>query len=1002
LRRLTRLVLALGVVAGLGAGALGLYVASLEIDVLRDPIAYQLSRALGRDVSIARVVEWGELLRPRLVLEDVVVASTPAEGGVELARVERAVVGLDLVSLLRGVVRVETVTSEGVSLTIDVDSEGHWIWAAARGGSAPDPSAEGFDVEIDEVDVERAQITYHDSRTGETAQLALEHLSVSLSRRGIDLALFGNLAGRDFDLEGEFVPEGGAVGLQGPFEAEVQGRIDDVEVELRGHVETLLELHALDVEVSARGIDLPVPPDFLGGLGLAPATLSGRLQAEDGALSLRDLTLEAAGPGRGGGLQLTGEVSDLTGVIAVDLEARFEGPGRSILGLFAREIPGERLQVTGHARGRGTEIDLDEVVLDLSAPAGSLRIEGQLTDLLGLRSFEGEARVDVNDTGPLIPALAEVPSSLRGTGRLQAVGATFRLEDLDVHLGDGAGLALELRGAVFGSENAVALDLDAELHAPDLSAIASIVGRELPELGPLSGTARLRGSGWDLDIEDLDLDIGGPRGVQAVVAGDVRDLGGHADARLRVRVDAPSSQPIGAWLGRELPELGRVELRAALDASKESVRVEAVSIKTSRADGLSLSAEGELHGASLGDEVDLSFGVRSPQLTALGELADTQLPALGPVWVAGRLYASRGGDWTIQNLSARLGETDVTGSVTHSARAGRGRLLADLSADEVQLDDLIIPGDDKPEEVAASVDAWRQELPVFPLPELDLDLTLRVGSLEGRTGLTVEGVSLYARLDDRVLTLSPLEAQLEGAPVQLSAGIDARSEPPRVWLRASGDEVDLAAVAAQLTDQDVASGRARVRADLSSQGRTPAELLDSLGGEFSLVLRDGRIATGAVLLLQKHLLRALAFRGSVPTYARAECLVADFTLAQGVASTRTLLVDGTDALLHGSGSIDLKTGTLDLLVTPKAKRPRLFAVLLPVHVTGRYDDPVTTAQKSSLAGTAALAFVGNLLVPGVGLLAPFVQLGSLGSDPCAEAVEAFLGADAAGGVAGSP
>ena len=88
-----------------------------------------------------------------------------------------------------------------------------------------------------------------------------------------------------------------------------------------------------------------------------------------------------------------------------------------------------------------------------------------------------------------------------------------------------------------------------------------------------------------------------------------------------------------------------------------------------------------------------------------------------------------------------------------------------------------------------------------------------------------------------------------------------------------------------------------------------------------------------------------------------------------------------------------------LLITPKAKQPRLFAVQLPVHVTGRYDDPVTRTQRSSLASTAALAFVGNLLVPGVGLLAPFVKLGSLGSDPCTEAVDAFLDVEGEDGIA---
>ena len=64
--------------------------------------------------------------------------------------------------------------------------------------------------------------------------------------------------------------------------------------------------------------------------------------------------------------------------------------------------------------------------------------------------------------------------------------------------------------------------------------------------------------------------------------------------------------------------------------------------------------------------------------------------------------------------------------------------------------------------------------------------------------------------------------------------------------------------------------------------------------------------------------------------------------------------------------------------------------------------PVTTPEKTSLASTAALAFVGNLLVPGVGLLAPFVTLGSFGSDPCTEAVDTFLAAGVQDGAAGAP
>ena len=53
------------------------------------------------------------------------------------------------------------------------------------------------------------------------------------------------------------------------------------------------------------------------------------------------------------------------------------------------------------------------------------------------------------------------------------------------------------------------------------------------------------------------------------------------------------------------------------------------------------------------------------------------------------------------------------------------------------------------------------------------------------------------------------------------------------------------------------------------------------------------------------------------------------------------------------------------------------------------------ASRTSLARDASKAVVGNVLVPGVGLLAPFLRRGMRGRDVCAAAVEAYLASDAA-------
>ena len=77
-----------------------------------------------------------------------------------------------------------------------------------------------------------------------------------------------------------------------------------------------------------------------------------------------------------------------------------------------------------------------------------------------------------------------------------------------------------------------------------------------------------------------------------------------------------------------------------------------------------------------------------------------------------------------------------------------------------------------------------------------------------------------------------------------------------------------------------------------------------------------------------------------------------------------------------------------MILTPTSRKVT-FALSTQAVVTGPLDEPEVRARTQSLARHGAVALVGNLVVPGPGLLAPFIQRGTRG-DPCREAALEYL------------
>jgi uncharacterized protein involved in outer membrane biogenesis len=917
MRRFAILALCLGTLLALVAGGLAFWLESLDIDRFRDPIARQLSNLVGREVRIGRVVRSAGVFRPRIELEDVVVLGDPGEEDA-LATIQRAAVGLDLRSLLQRVIHLDRIEFEGARVVIGSDAAGNPTWTAPTDLTEPADSTGSFAVEIEEVALADVEIVFRDGKTGNTSHTRLERLHLELEAGGKEASASaaGDFEGTVFDLEGRVDSPPALDGDGGPYRVAVKGRVDTAPIEATGTLQEPAAFEGVDLAVSLEMDRFKLSGAVGEAFPLAPVSVVARLRDPEGALGFEDVVIDIGRPG-GDRLRLTGEVRDLT----------------------ARP----------------------EWILAASLELGSVAALGEILEL-ELPELDG----------------------LRGSARVHALEGEIDLHDLEVEAGGNGGARVQLRGRVSDLTGLRELDLQARLEAEDLRDLAPSM-EEGWRLGPLRATAQLVGAGSRIGFENVDVEVGDQSAVWGRLGGRASILSGAYDIDLKARFGAPGTRDLEPFLGRELPELGAVEGSAQIGAAGQTLRVEHFALRTGRQGRLQIRIEGDSPPPPLGDAIDLRLEVSAPDATQIADLLGRELPSLGPVRATGHLVADAQ-RVALNDLEVKLGETELFGSLVRSvAEEARSRVAVDLASPLIRFEDLGLGSVRGPAESDTSF--WDRPLPLEPLRAQDLELTLRAERTAVR-GELLDDLALRLTLEEGLLEIDPLT--VGSGRVSGEARLDAREAEAKLQLRLHADEVDLERMASQFTERSPVSGTALVAADLTSRGNSVREILAGLDGDFTLVLRDGEIRDRYMLLLHRNLLRALVFSGRQPDTVVAHCLIADFDLEEGVVEAQTMLLDGDHVLLHGRGTIDLGRKEFDLLLAPKVKSRTLISVTSPVRVTGPFEKPRVRAVKTSLVFDTATAFVGNLVVPGVGVLAPFLRAGTRGADPCGEAVEAFL------------
>lgn len=378
--------------------------------------------------------------------------------------------------------------------------------------------------------------------------------------------------------------------------------------------------------------------------------------------------------------------------------------------------------------------------------------------------------------------------------------------------------------------------------------------------------------------------------------------------------------------------------------------------------------------------------LQGQDLNDLYLLTGVTLPNTPPYRLSGALTRNDA-VWTFNDFTGRVGASDLSGDMTVDA-GERLRVEAALSSRLLDIDDLMaILGADTRTNVAgtnttvvASGSGPGMLLPdgtlqVDRLRTMDGTLTYRAASVKAND-LDIRRVNLGAVLEGGILDLDPVAFDFNRGELNGTARINATRDMPysAVDFRLAG--YPLESIIPATGGVAPVTGRALGRARLEGAGNSIHRFAAGSKGSISLVVPQGEMRAAFAELLGVNASAGLLklFSGD-QSRSTIRCGVADFEVTNGVARTKTFVVDTDVVLAHGSGTINLGTETLDLKIDGESKKPRLLRLWTPIRVRGHLSAPSVSADVGQLVAQAGLTGLLAAVVAPVAALFAFVDPG---------------------------
>ncbi len=441
--------------------------------------------------------------------------------------------------------------------------------------------------------------------------------------------------------------------------------------------------------------------------------------------------------------------------------------------------------------------------------------------------------------------------------------------------------------------------------------------------------------------------------------------------------------------------------------------------------------------------VDLRLQIAGNTLASLYPFLLLPLPASPPYDFRGHLV-QKGNRYAIDDLTGKIGSTDISGSGAYVRKEPRPLLTARLSSKLLDITDLgpvigIETKDTKGRNAAGATEQKQQRassrrptqastntrqqaqaaerqtsgnriLPtraaaargdgILPsgkfdggrLKAIDAEVEYSAARLKAPSALPVEDMKFSFRLHDAVATLTPLEFGFAGGRIVSDITIDAKQEK----VLHSVFNVDFRNIkVAKLfpTMPDIARGVGELGAQirLSGTGNSIADAAAVSSGKLTAAIANGRISNliDAISGLNGGKIISL-FVGGDKDIA-VNCGGMAFDVKDGIGQSELFVIDTEQTRIDGSGTFSLKNEQFDITVVPRPKKPGILSLRTPVRLYGSFRHPDYELDKGKLMLRAGAAVALALVNPLTALI-PLIETGPGKDTDCGRLLAPVQGA----------
>ncbi len=417
------------------------------------------------------------------------------------------------------------------------------------------------------------------------------------------------------------------------------------------------------------------------------------------------------------------------------------------------------------------------------------------------------------------------------------------------------------------------------------------------------------------------------------------------------------------------------------DVTVGDTQVVARGTLTDPSDPSALDIRLEISGASMADLYPVSGLLlpRTPKFSTAGRVVGRIVP--------GEL------DLRYEQFSGKVGQSDIAGTLRYRQQP-RALLTGAVVSNHLRLVDLgrLIgageagnAGKPKPGEIAQPKG---RVLPVSPFKtehwhKMGVDVRFTGRQIIRREALPVEDLDTRLTMKAGVLTLDPLRFGIAGGRLQGKVRIDGLVDPAQGQMQWHAQGLELRRLFPKVGNAPTSVGRLAARADLKGRGNSVAALLGTSSGEVSAVISEGSVSKFVLEAAGLNIASAAITKFFGDQQVPINCLVADLAVDNGIARSRTFLLDTRDASIGVTGAINLQGERYDLTLHPESKGLRIISLRSPLYIRGSFDKPEVGLDRRTVALKAGAATViGALAAPVAGLIA-LISPGEPAASPCA-------------------